>query len=373
MERTGLTPPGAVTAPDLAEVVAVGGPYVSLYLTTEAGIDNASHRSEQRWRTLRGDLAAAGAPEAVLAEIDGLVPDAHQAGQTLAVVAGPTGILHIEHGPDLPPRDRAEVGPVPALLPIVAIRQGSPTHLTVLADRTGADITVHRHDRPQLHREAGGDDWPLTRVKPGGWSQRRVQQRAENTWERNADDVAEHIAGLADRHRARLVVLAGDVRAVEMIQKALPPPVAGLVEVVGGGRSEDGSETRFAEAVREHVTALVNRDVVDLLSKFREELGQDDRAADGPDQTLAALSRAQVEVLLVADSPAAGGTALFGPEPTQVGREAGPLGDMGVDQPGAAPLVDVAVRAAVGTGAAVAVVPAGDLPTGGLGAILRWA
>jgi len=372
MERTGVIPPGAVAAPDLAGVLRAGGPFVTLYLATEAGIENAGPRSEQRWKTVRRDLAEAGAHEDVLAAVDGLVPEAHLAGQTLAVIANQQGVLHVEHGPDGPPRDRAEVGPVPPLLPLLAIRQGFPAHLTVLADRTGADITVHRHGRPDLQREAGGDDFPIRQVGAGGWSQRRYQVRAENTWERNADDVAEEVTGLVDRHDARLVVLAGDVRALEMIRKALPSRISGLVAVVDGGRSGDGSGGAFADAVREQVTALVNRDVIDLLGKFREELGQDDRAADGPDETLAALSRAQVEVLVVAGSPGDERTALFGPEPNQVAREADILRAMGVDHPGTAPLVDVAVRAALGTGAAVEVVPAGDLPTGRLGAILRW-
>ncbi|MFP5317612.1 MAG: Vms1/Ankzf1 family peptidyl-tRNA hydrolase [Acidimicrobiia bacterium] len=372
MERTGVTPPGAVAASDLAEVLQGPGPYFTVYLTTEAGIDNAAYRSEQRWKNLRGELADAGAPEEVLTAIDPLVGESHQQGQMLAVIADAEGVLHVEHGPQAPPRDRAVVGPVPPLLPLIAVRQGFPTHLTVLADRAGADITLHRHGRPELHREAGGDDFPIRRVSPGGWSQRRFQQRAENTWESNADDVAAEISSLVDRHKPRLIVLAGDVRAVEMLQKALPAAVAELVVVVDGGRSEDGSGDRFAEAVREHVSALVNNDIADLLGKFREELGQDDRAADGPDATLAALTRAQVEVLLVADSPDDERTALFGPAPNQVGREADTLRSMGVDDPGTAPLVDVAVRAALGTGAAVEVVPAGDVPTGRLGAILRW-
>ncbi len=372
MERSGVTPPGAVAAPDLAEVLSAGGPYISIYLTTEAGIENASYRSEQRWKTLRGDLADAGASEDVLAAVDPLVGEAHQQGQMLAVIANDGGILHVEHGPDAPPRDRAEIVPLPHLLPMITVRQGFPTHVTVLADRTGADITVHRHDRPQVQREAGGDDFPIRQVGAGGWSQRRYQQRAENTWERNADDVAAQIEAVVDRYDARLVVLAGDVRAVEMVQKALPGAVVERVTVVDGGRSEDGSGARFADAVREQVTALVNKDVMDLLGKFREELGQDDRAADGPDDTLAALALGQVEVLLVADSPDDSRTALFAPDPTHVGREADTLRSMGVDDAQTGLLVDVAVRAALATGASVEVVPAGDVPTGRMGAILRW-
>jgi hypothetical protein len=45
---------------------------------------------------------------------------------------------------------------------------------------------------------------------------------------------------------------------------------------------------------------------------------------------------------------------------------------MGVDEPQEARLVDVAVRAALGTGAGVRILPDGDVPTGRLGAILRW-
>src|SRR3712207_5982827 len=111
---------------------------------------------------------------------------------------------------------------------------------------------------------------------------------------------------------------------------------------------------------------------MDLLGKFREELGTADRAADGPDATLAALTRAQVEVLLVWESPDDQRTALCGPEPIHVSRERDDLVAMGVDEPQEAPLVDAAVRAALGTGAAVRIVPDGDLPTGRLGAILRW-
>lgn len=142
--------------------------------------------------------------------------------------------------------------------------------------------------------------------------------------------------------------------------------------VLEGSRAEDGSDDVFESAVQEQLTAVVNTDTMDLLGKFREELGQGDRAADGPDHTLAALARAQVEVLLVAESPEDQRTALFGPEPAQVGRERDDLVAMGVDAPQEGPLVDVAVRAALGTGAGVRLVPRDDAPTGRTGAILRW-
>ncbi|HEX2041872.1 MAG TPA: Vms1/Ankzf1 family peptidyl-tRNA hydrolase [Acidimicrobiales bacterium] len=371
MERTGLTPPGAVVAPDLADVLRSPGPFATVYLTTESHIENAAYHSEQHWKVLRAELADAGMPEAVLADIDTLVPDAHLAGQCLAVVAVAGGVLHVEHGPEPPPRDRARWAPLPSLVPILQWRQSLPTYLTVLADRAGADLCVYRHERPDVHREAGGGTDPLHRAAAGGWSQLRYQHRAENTWEHNADDVAGEIVSLADRFDPRLVLVAGDVRAVQLIGDALPGQVADRVEVVQGSRTEDGSDDEFAEAVRGHLAGAVATDTVHLLEKFTEELGQEDRAADGASATLAALARAQVEVLLVHEAPDDERRALFGPEPTQVGLRADELA-LGVDEAQEGALVDVAVRAALGTGAGVRVVPGGDLPTDGLGAILRW-
>jgi hypothetical protein len=45
---------------------------------------------------------------------------------------------------------------------------------------------------------------------------------------------------------------------------------------------------------------------------------------------------------------------------------------MGVDPPAEGRLVDIAVRAALGTGAGIRVVGAGAGLEGGIGAILRW-
>jgi peptide subunit release factor 1 (eRF1) len=371
MERTGVTPPGAVVAPDLADVLRSPGPFATVYLTTESHIENAAQRSEQHWKVLRAELADAGVPDAVLADIDSLVPDAHLAGQCLAVVAVAGGVLHVEHGPEPPPRDRARWAALPSLVPILEWRQSLPTHMTVLADRTGADLCVYRHERPDVERQAGGGTDPLHRSAAGGWSQLRYQHRAENTWEHNADDVAAEIVSLVDRFDPRIVVLAGDVRAVQLINDALPDQVAKRLEVVQGSRTEDGSDDEFAAGVKGRLAGAVATDTVHLLEKLKEELGQDDRAADGASATVAALARAQVEVLLVHESADDQRRALFGPEPTQVGLRADELA-LGVDEAQEGALVDVAVRAALGTGAGVRVVPGGDVPTDGLGAILRW-
>jgi len=82
---------------------------------------------------------------------------------------------------------------------------------------------------------------------------------------------------------------------------------------------------------------------------------------------------AAVDVLLLApDDPDDLRTAWFGAEPTQLGTTAAEVKALGVDDPTEGRLVDVAVRAALGTGAGIRVVGAGAGLEGGIGAILRW-
>ncbi|MDQ4070727.1 MAG: hypothetical protein M3203_14845 [Actinomycetota bacterium] len=374
MERAGLTPQVAADTSDLADLVRAPGPFLTVQLTTEGGIDNAAQRSEQRWKPVRDEAGAQGAPEDVLTEVDPLIADAHLLGDGLAVVATPVGVLHVEHGSRLPnDRDLVRWASLPSLVQIIAWRQQTPGYVTVLADRQGADLTGYRREGPEIQREAGGDDFPIRKPNAGGWSQRRYQERAEHTWERNAADAADQVAKLARRVDARLVVAAGDERAVTLLREALPGELAERVQIVSGGRSEDGSEQSFEEQARVGVELAVNADTDALLEKFREERGQGDRAAEGVEDTLRALAKAAVDVLILQpDDPDDARTAWFGPDPTQVSLRADDLRGLGVEQPMEGRLVDVAVRAALGTGAGIGIVEPGTGLDGGMAAILRW-
>jgi peptide subunit release factor 1 (eRF1) len=167
--------------------------------------------------------------------------------------------------------------------------------------------------------------------------------------------------------------VAGDVRAVQLLRDALPGEVAGMLHVVDGARSGVNPLDDIAEDVAAAVGTVVERDTAAVLGKLAEELGQDDRGVEGPARTLEALAAAQVDVLVVRHDPALDRQAWFGPEPTQIGLTEDTARALGVDQPVAGPLVDVAVRAALATSATVRIVPGGTAPRDGLGAILRWA
>lgn len=362
-----------IGAPDLGRILEQPGPYLSLYLPTDPAIENASQKSLQAWKSARNELESRDVPAELLDSIEPLIPDAHQSGRCLAVIAREgAGPVHVEHGPKAPPRHHASWAPLPVLIPILDWRQLQAPHILVLTDRAGADLIAFQGEETVARRTRGSEEHVLSKSAPGGWSQRRFQQHAENTWEDNAEEVAEEVARLAKQIDARLVVAAGDVRAVEMLEKDLPEEVSRIFHTIPGGRAAGTDRERVEAEARKQVEILLAKETAAVLDRFREEIGQRDLAVQGAEATLDALSRAQVDALLVHDAPDDERPAWFGLEPVPVATTEARLVELGVEPRMEGRLVDVLVRAALGTGASVRVVPGEFGVPDGAGALLRW-
>jgi peptide subunit release factor 1 (eRF1) len=350
------------------------GPFVSVYLDTTGNVADAPVPVRRRWKSLRRELAGAGAPEAALAAIDPLIDAADPTGDTLAVIANPGGVLLAALLPDAPAvRDVASCGMLPAVVPLLAWKQRQFPYVVVATDRLGAELLAVVPAGPDQAVRVQGQELHVTRSAPGGWSQRRFQQRAENRWQQNASAVAEALTKLVDDMRPRLVVVTGDVRATQFLRDQIPSRVDELLQVVDG---EYGSLDAALARAAPLLDLLEARDTTEVLAAFGRELGQADRAADGPAATLQALANAQVSTLLLQPGGVIG-DAWFGPSSAQNALHPQALHAMGVHAPVRAPLVDVALRAAAASGATVRLLanqlPDGCGPTGGIGALLRYA
>jgi hypothetical protein len=370
METSAPVPPGAVTAPELAEVALETGPFASIYLTTDAENDHAAQRSELRWKDLRRQLADEGTPPEVLDAVDPLVPDAHLYGQCLSVIAWPGAPPHVEYQLEPPVADLGRWSAAPVLAPLIEWRQQSVPHVIVLADRQGADLVAVQRDRSEATVEVGTDH-DARKVAAGGWSQRRHQQRAENAWHHHAEAVADQVGALAGRIGARLVVLAGDPRALEMVEANLPKDLEGTVRRVSGGRASGSSLDTVADEATRLASQVSAADTRRLLEKLRQQEGEGVRAAHRTEEVLAALNEARVEVLFVPGDAAKGPTAFFGDAAVPVATSASVLEGLDAGRHKEAPLIDVAIRAALGTDAGIRVVPAWG-PDDELAALLRW-
>jgi Bacterial archaeo-eukaryotic release factor family 2 len=365
---------------EMARLFQASGPFLSLYLATGGDVDNAGPTVGLRWKNARSDLLEQGVPERLLEAVDPLVGGSYTAGATLAVVATVEGVLWSENLPNPPPRDVvARWDALPAIVPLLAHFQSLVPHVAVLASRAEAELvarTVEGNGDEQV--EVEGERSPyLTRSAPGGWSQPRYQHRAEVLWERNAAEVAGVLTEMVDHVRPRFVAVAGDVRAVQFLRDKSPKRVRELMETVGG---ELPSIEAVLEEAAKLVAATAERDTLQLLDRFEQERGQHDLAADGVAETFRALAMAQVETLLVSELPNDERTAWFGATGQSVALDRETLLAIGEVSPAEGRLVDVAVRAALTSGAGVRILEPRDPddthqqrgPREGLGALLRF-
>lgn len=356
------------------------GPYATAYLDATRSKELGPQEVRKRWRALRSALATQGADDATLDAMEAATgghPDASGRHGQLLVGAG--GRLLTDTVLPAPPRrETARWAPLPHLMPLVAQLGPVVPHVLVLADRVGADITVHGPDG-RSGTSVDGDDSEVHKVSAGGWAQLRYQHRVENLWEANARLVAEAVETGARRVGAQLIVLAGDVRAREAVRSALGSTYADMVvELHTGGRA-DGIDTEklgdevLAEVAR--VAAEQDRAVTDRYAEAagRADAGVGDRlAVQGPADTLAALRQAAVETLLVVDDPTSTATAWIGPEPTHLALTKEELTELGVPDPVEDRLDAALIRAAAGTDATVVTLAPGQLTLpAGLAATLR--
>src|SRR5947209_8523802 len=360
----------------LAKLYSIDGPFVTIYLATPSDTEQAADQLETRWKNVVRDLADAGVDAAT---VDALTAarGPHDRGNTRVLVAAHGTVHRAVSLPQPPPQEAVITGQLPRLVPLLDAISLQIPHVVVLADRAGADILAYTAGPDPVEAEqVQSQRWPLHKTGRGGWSTKRYDATVHNNWHENAKDVAITVEKIAADISARIVIAAGDMQALQLLEEHLPTPLRELyVSIPGGGRHLDGSDEVVAERITEAVADQVAKDTLALLEEYSEERGQNDRATDGVVPTIDALRKGQVATLILTDARDPARTAFFGPEPVHVALTAQELLDLGVEQPWEAPLDEVLVRAALGTGAVVRFVGGGmeQAPTEGVGTLLRYA
>ncbi|WP_329092565.1 hypothetical protein OG979_02215 [Actinomadura citrea] len=240
--------------------------------------------------------------------------------------------------------------PVPYVRPLVAWLQERPPYVLALADREGAGIEIHHGGIQQriVRRTLGPDD---DKSGAGRDSRRRRKHPAADPDERHALRVAGALCEALLCSPIELLLIAGDIRAVHGIDRHLPGGLRRRVTIrhVPCVLDRDEPARRRAPRVEQHVHAWVAEENRRFLSRITGEGNSADWVVEGATATLEALSRGRARVLVVVDP-----------------RDA-PSAD-------AAPLADVALRAALLTGAEARLLPPGtpNTPAEGIGALCRF-
>jgi peptide subunit release factor 1 (eRF1) len=344
------------------DLLVAEGPIASVYLRAPSSTFEAGYRLETGWKNARRRLADAEASDEMLDRLDELVASiAHEDAPAFALFSDERGGRTIvEPLEDAIEQDLAVLDRLPRLVPLLHTLQRSVPHVMVVTDRTGADIVAVVDGEAADADSVDGHDHHIHRGRFGGWSHRRIQQRAENRWEDNARDVSERVGEIARRVDARIVTIAGDVRARQFAFEHLDHDVRQITTLLDVGEAD-----AIAEATVKLVADVVARDTVTVLDAHANRVGAGTAVA-GPDAVLDALTAGRVETLLVVDDVDDDRRAFFSQDGSPVCSTTSSFDDMAEGR-----LVDVAVRSALLGDAAVRVVPATVLD-GDIGALLRW-
>lgn len=363
----------------LRPVYDTPGPYATVLLDATRATEDAAHEIDLRWRAARERLADHGAPQGLLDALEkvALTPTGVSGEHSLALVGAGERVLLARTLPRRPLRELAAWSPVPHLFPLVRAHAFTVPYVLVVADRLGADISVHgpRGDRlDELSIE--GDDWPIRKVHAGGWSDLRYQHRVENQWEANADPVARELDRLVAEHRPQLILAAGDTRALQLLEDQLGDPARAIfVGLERGGRAAGANEAALFEEVQRVLAQQAAAAVAEVTDRFAQERGRGGGAAvEGLAAVVDALRKAQVDTLLLHDDPSSTArlwTALD--QPLVLGLTRDEVAALGVDEPVEDRADAVLVRALAASDAAIVLVadPTVELADG-VGALLRY-
>ncbi|MFQ1000924.1 Vms1/Ankzf1 family peptidyl-tRNA hydrolase [Modestobacter sp. SSW1-42] len=363
----------------LDAVFSAPGPYATVCVDVTHNTETADTELELKVRAVAEELTAQGAPEPVVDTVRARLLQANEGGQLATlrgralVVAADGSVVLDEALADSPREPVTSWSPVPALLPVLRQLAGRVPHVVVVADRVGADVQVASGTGQQVEtQKVDGDTFHMRKVQVGGWAHNTYMHTAENQWEENAGQVAAAVNEAVTRDRSRFVLLAGDVRARQLIADKVGQEASQvLVSIDEGGRAagadRDVITARASELIAENEAAETTRVLEQIDAASAHGL-----AVTGTALVVEALRKAQVETLVLADRPD-DEQLHVGPGPLELGVSAEDVAALGVTDTQVVPADLGLLRAAIGSSAAVVVVPRsampGDIP---VAAVLRY-
>jgi peptide subunit release factor 1 (eRF1) len=261
-------------------------------------VEDARQRIDLRWREVEEQLRQAGADPATVAALGAAVAEHTGTGRHGLAAFGTAGEAVLTQVlPEPPAQPLVRYGERARVLPLLVALGEQVRWLRVLADRTGADLEL---DSGAVQRSVEGTGrHPVHKAAPGGWSQLKHQHSAELTWLHNAKEVAEELARAVDETGPDVVIVAGDLRARQLLVEHLPPAVAArVVQTEAGSRAPGADPEPLDEATERAVEEAVERRHAEVLDGYREGLAHG-LAVAGLAAVRTPLEWAQVQTLLI--------------------------------------------------------------------------
>ncbi|MHA7156323.1 baeRF2 domain-containing protein [Arthrobacter sp. TMN-50] len=353
------------------------GPWCTIYTDASTGVGDSLHADDARPDAVTTALDRAGADKPDLKAIrTALTRSAKGLSDPVArfLLVNDGEVVVDEFLPGrLVMSEVLDVGPVPNLVPLVRHRPEEFAYVVAEVGRDGGVIHLHRaNTTDDESTEVEGFTENLKKIPGGGASRGGYQHRTENIWRANAVEIAGEIDRVVRGSRARLLVVAGDIRARNLVAEQLSEASKSLLSVIESHTRTDGADRdAFARQVASRVAACIAAGQNLLLERLDNQRGREHPGSvTGLGAVVHALQQAQVGTLLIERSAWDEQRLLaLAAEPWLA---ASTSETAGVEVIGAIPAPSALLRAAVLTDADVVLFPSGALDPHRIAALLRW-
>ena len=193
------------------------------------------------------------------------------------------------------------IGSVPHLYPLARVNDQFPRYAALLVDTNAARLFVFSLGATEMHREV--NNVKTRKAAMGGWAQARYQRHVENFHLHHMKEVVDLLDRVVRAESLNHIVIACDASARAVLMDQLPQHLAEKVVDLTHldiNTPEHEVLARTMEVLREHSAETDVEQVDRMLNAWRAG----GLAVVGPEETLQALERGQVEELLITAAPA---------------------------------------------------------------------
>jgi hypothetical protein len=291
---------------ELAGIYRAGGNYSQVYLDMSVDTSDPPGVRDERRKSVIDALRGAGAPEA---DIDAV---------TDALAAGPTApspaclFVLVKDGEILveevllgiaAEQESVYFGSLPDLTPLLKMQPLEFVYLTVETARDGGEVRLFHAGSAaeETVEHVQGRTDTLHKVKGGGWRHDHLQNHAEEIWRQTQSQLATTIDEIVRDRGPRLIVIAGDIRARQLLANELSEASKAILAVEPTNTRADGStDEALPDRVNAEIERILAADKEALLDRLNLHDGRGDNLVElSYGAIVQALASAQVNTLIL--------------------------------------------------------------------------
>jgi peptide subunit release factor 1 (eRF1) len=199
----------------------------------------------------------------------------------------------------LPIPTRISCGPIPMLFHLAELVETHPTYAVLVASQQQAMVSVITQGHRLEELDLLSSDYPR-KQQTGGWSQRRLQQRADERILALARDLSDATEHFLERRGIDMLILAGDEPVTSALNEVMSEHLqARIIETVR--LDERATEQQIVETTLPIIERAEHEREAAAVDRVGELVGGGKGVASGSQAVLEALVNGQVSELIMVD------------------------------------------------------------------------